>query len=146
MKKNGFTLVELMVVIVIVGVLAAIAVPQFGNAIARARAAEVPVNLNKISIAQENYFVETRTYKNGCTWDNVANTDASELGVSITPSQFFTYASGNGKSPTTFVATATLIKKIGQAQVGETVTVNELNAVSIPDGSLGLYLKSYTSQ
>jgi prepilin-type N-terminal cleavage/methylation domain-containing protein len=43
-KKNrqGFTLIELMVVIVIIGVLAALAIPRFGEASARARSAEAP--------------------------------------------------------------------------------------------------------
>lgn len=39
-KKNGFTLVELMIVIVIIGVLAAVAIPKFSTAIAKACHAE----------------------------------------------------------------------------------------------------------
>ena len=41
-KKNGFTLIEIMVVIVIMGVLAAVGVPKLFGMIAKAKAAEVP--------------------------------------------------------------------------------------------------------
>ena len=43
MKKNGFTLVEIMVAAIIVGILAAVGVPKLFGVIAKAKAAEVPV-------------------------------------------------------------------------------------------------------
>ena len=43
LKKNGFTLIEIMVVIVILGVLAAVGVPKMFGVIAKAKASEVPV-------------------------------------------------------------------------------------------------------
>jgi prepilin-type N-terminal cleavage/methylation domain-containing protein len=57
MKKNGFTLVELMVVIVIIGVLAAVSLPRFGEAGDKSRVAEAPQILSAIAAGQEAHRI-----------------------------------------------------------------------------------------
>jgi len=51
-KKSGFTLIELMVVIVIIGVLASLAIPRFSQVSARSKAAEGPRLLSMFESAQ----------------------------------------------------------------------------------------------
>ena len=46
MKKNGFTLIELMIVVAIIGVLAAIAIPQYQNYVARSQITAAIAELN----------------------------------------------------------------------------------------------------
>jgi prepilin-type N-terminal cleavage/methylation domain-containing protein len=61
-EVKGFTLVELMVVIVIVGILAAVAIPKFLDATNKAKASEFPMELNGIYTGEMAYQVEKSTY------------------------------------------------------------------------------------
>jgi len=60
--SKGFTLVELSVVIVIIGVLAAFGVPKFRNAVERSKASEAFNYLSAIRSAQERYQARQGTY------------------------------------------------------------------------------------
>ena len=64
-QKNlagGFTLVELAVVIVIIGVLAAFGVPRFKVAVEKSKAAEAFSYLSSVRSAQERYYTQQGTY------------------------------------------------------------------------------------
>jgi type IV pilus assembly protein PilA len=61
-KREGFTLIELMIVVAIIGILAAIAIPNFIKFQLRSKAGEGKVNLAAIRTAQESYFAEAGTY------------------------------------------------------------------------------------
>ncbi|MBN1787214.1 MAG: prepilin-type N-terminal cleavage/methylation domain-containing protein [Sedimentisphaerales bacterium] len=70
--RTGFTLVELAVVIVIIGVLAAFAVPRFRAAVERSKAAEAFNYLASFQAAQEVYHARMGTYET-----NTANLDVT---------------------------------------------------------------------
>ena len=55
--KNGFTLIELMVVIVVIGILAAMAIPNFMSMKDRAKESEVQSNAHTVQLAVEDYSV-----------------------------------------------------------------------------------------
>jgi prepilin-type N-terminal cleavage/methylation domain-containing protein len=59
MSKNGegFTLIELMVVIVIIGILAAVAVPNYIKIVNQAKVAEVKSNMHSVQVEVEYYHI-----------------------------------------------------------------------------------------
>jgi prepilin-type N-terminal cleavage/methylation domain-containing protein len=61
-KTQGFTLVELMVVIVIIGILAAVAIPKFMDASQKAKASEFPTQLTAIYCGELAYQSQGGTY------------------------------------------------------------------------------------
>jgi len=61
--QRGFTLMELMIVIVIIGVLAAIGVPAYNNYVKKAKAAACDANRRSIATAVGLYYAEHSDYK-----------------------------------------------------------------------------------
>jgi type II secretion system protein G len=62
MQRRAFTLIELLIVVAIIGILAAIAVPNFMNARVRAKVARVQSDLKAISTALEQYYMDWNSY------------------------------------------------------------------------------------
>lgn len=96
LAQKGFTLIEVMIVVAIIGILAAIAVPSYQEYILRARAAEATGALADMRIRMEQYFQDNRTYVGGpCAAPAGTNT------------AFFAYACNPAATATSYNLTAT---------------------------------------
>ena len=61
-NQKGFTLIELMIVVAIIGILAAIAIPNFLRYQAKSRQSEARINLAGVFVAETSYFGEMARY------------------------------------------------------------------------------------
>ena len=126
-NATGFTLVELMVVVAVVGILAAIALPSYRNYIIRAARVQAQTEMLELASLQEKVFLNSNSYAFSVS-DPYNGTSASSFGLGRT--------SGNTKDgryalslditapAQTFILTATPVA--GGTQVGDgTIAVSE---------------------
>ena len=117
-QSRGFTLIELMITVAIVGILAAVALPAYNDYIRRGYSSEAVSKLGTYRVQLEQYYQDNRNY--GST--------ASACGVAMPTQPSFSFACswGAGATSQSFVVTAT--GQAGAGMNGFVYTVDDSNA------------------
>jgi type IV pilus assembly protein PilE len=105
MKQQGFSLIELMIAVVIVGIISAVAIPNYRDYVTRSRIPEATAGLGDIRVRMEQFFQDRRTYPTaGCVVaPTVPSATELKLQVPLGESYDFTCAA----TATTYTVTAT---------------------------------------
>jgi prepilin-type N-terminal cleavage/methylation domain-containing protein len=127
LNRKGFTMIELMVVVVVIGILASIAVPMYGKYVRNARLTEASGRVGEIITAAKAYAQENQDASGDPTWPSGA------VGiVDLSNSESFSYAitagAGADANTTALTIEATGLASGRMAGVTLEMTVNSLGA------------------
>ena len=137
--EKGFTLIELMIVVAIIGILAAIAIPNFINYQKRAKTSEARTNLGAIRTSEEAYASTADTYLDAA-WNPDADPDGTkrawtagvagwtDIGYEPKGNIYFSYLI-SGSTATTFTAVAR--GDFDDDGTNSTFTINHLGSTSV---------------
>lgn len=126
-KKSGFTLLEIIIVIIIVGVLASLALPKFFQTVEFSRSTEALASMGTLRGALERCYLQAQpgnTYV-GCTIANLDVANPSKTtAVPPNPAASFNYTIG-AQSQTGYNVVAT---RVGGGANGNTITITQTAA------------------
>ena len=100
-RSGGFSLVELMVVVAVLGILASIAVPNYQDYVLRSKLVDALSSLAQLRVSMEHYYQDNRSY------DSVPGAPTGTCGIAMAASNYFTYSCATSNTGQDFLITAT---------------------------------------
>ena len=130
--SKGFTILELLIVVAVIGILAAVGVPYYNDYIVRSKINEATSALTDSRVKMEQFFQDNRSYTSASL---AGNGCPNALPASIPPranTTYFSYACSN-LTATTYTVTATGLTSMA----GWTFTINQDNTRQTTAGASG---------
>lgn len=129
-RDSGFTLVEIMIALIVVGVLAAIAIPNYTRYVQRTNQSAAQQAMVEIASRAEQYRLDAREYPNGLA----ANGGQLNVGIPDDVDRYYdvTLATDNSATPPTYTVTATPRAGTSQADMS-TLTIDDTGAKAPSD-------------
>jgi type IV pilus assembly protein PilE len=127
-SQSGFTLLELMIVVAIIAILSAIALPIYSSYIVRSKITEATNNLSAFRVSMEQYYQDNRTYEQA---SGACGIDPTAAGGINSTMKYFTIAcvpaaaTATATAGQSYVATAT--GNAGSAVAGFSYTIDNNN-------------------
>jgi prepilin-type N-terminal cleavage/methylation domain-containing protein len=137
-KKQGFTLIELMVVIVIIGVLASLAIPRFTEASAKAKVAEAP----RVIASYESAWLALVAEQGDINTTNLGNLIFETTAVNA-ESKWWSYAAPVTTGAFNGSAKATMGKVAKSATLGVTYNATDNSFSHTADNTNAATLQKY---
>jgi type IV pilus assembly protein PilE len=119
--RQGFTLIELMITVVIVGILAAVAYPSYIQHVVKAKRTAAESFILEVASRQEQYNLDARQYASSMTI-----LGATSIPAEVSGSYTVTLAADNSVAPPTYTVTATPnANQLSQDAKCATLTINQ---------------------
>lgn len=122
-RNTGFTLVELIIVVIVIGILAAVGMPQYSKAIERARGAESSAGLQNIQQAEKIYFANKETYLPvGTDADGLTAAQQKTLDINLPQTGWKFYVTDAGSVSGVITAYSVTAKRKSGACINKIIT------------------------